>query len=149
MSKSNTWESDLLLLLFNNTDAANIGDAAGLQNSAAAGSLYVALHTADPGETGTQATSETTYTGYARVAVARSGAGWTVSGTAPTQVTNAATITFGACTVGTPTITYFSVGKEASGATAMLYSGILTASLAVSPGITPSFAASALVITED
>lgn len=149
MSKSNTWENDILLLLFNNTLAANIGNAGGLPASTVAGSLYIGLHTADPGETGNQSTSETSYTGYARVAVARSGAGWTVSGTAPTQVVNAATVTFGACTVGTPTITYFSVGKESAGATAILYSGILTASLAVSPGITPSFAAGALVVTED
>ena len=80
MSKTNTWENDLLLLLFNNTDATLIGDAAGLQNSATAGSLYVSLHTADPGEAGTQTTNEAAYTSYARVAVARSGAGFTVSG---------------------------------------------------------------------
>jgi hypothetical protein len=67
MSASNAFETDILLLVFNNTDIANIGDAAGLQNSVAAGSLYVALHTADPGEAGNQSTSETTYTGYARL----------------------------------------------------------------------------------
>ena len=87
MSKSNSCENGWLLLLFNNTDFANIGDAAGLQNSAAAGSLYVSLHTADPGEAGSQTTSEATYTGYARVAVARSGSGWTVTNN---QVQNAA-----------------------------------------------------------
>lgn len=80
MSMSNASETALLNLLFNNTDWANVGDAAGLQNSATAGSFYVALHTGDPGEAGTQATNEATYTGYARVAVARSGAGWTVTG---------------------------------------------------------------------
>jgi hypothetical protein len=146
MSKSNSWENALLLLLFNNTDAANIGDAAGLQNSATAGSLYVSLHTADPGEAGSQTTSETSYTGYARVAVARSGAGWTVTANA---VENAAAITFGACTVGTPTITHFGVGTDPSGAGTLLYSGALTASLNVSPGITPEFAAGDLDITED
>jgi hypothetical protein len=146
MSKGNTFENELLLLIFNNTDIANIGDAAGLQNSATAGSLYVALHTADPGEAGNQSTSEANYTGYARVAVARSGAGWTVSGNA---VSNAAAVTFGACTAGSSTCTYFSVGKEASGATALLYSGALSASLAVTAGITPSFAIGELDITED
>jgi hypothetical protein len=149
MSKSNAWESDLLNLLFLNADAINIGDAAGLQNSLAAGNLYVALHTADPGEAGTQATSEATYTGYARVAVPRTGVGWTVSGTAPTQVANAGAVNFGLCTAVPNTITHFSVGKQAAGATDMLYSGALTASLAVSAGITPSFAAGALVVTED
>ncbi len=62
MSKSNTFENDLLALIFNNTDIADIGDAGGLQNSAAAGSLYVALHTSDPGEAGNATTNETAYT---------------------------------------------------------------------------------------
>ncbi len=147
MSLSNAFENDLLLLLFNNVDIANVGDAAGLQNSATAGSLYVSLHTADPGETGTQATSETSYTGYARVAVARSGAGWTVSGTAPTQVVNAATITFGTSTVGTPTITHFGVGLESAGATRLLASGVLDTSQVINIGGVNTFAAGALKVT--
>lgn len=146
MSKGNTFENELLLLIFNNTDIANIGDAAGLQNSATAGSLYVALHTADPGEAGTATTSEATYTSYARVAVARSGAGWTVSGNA---VSNAAAITFPTCTGGTNTITHFSVCKEVSGASVILYKGAFGSSLAVSNSITPTFAIGELDITED
>lgn len=149
MSASNAFENSLLLLVFNNTDIANVGDAAGLQNSVTAGSLFIALHTADPGEAGNQLTSEATYTGYARVAVARSGAGWTVSGTAPTQAANAAAVTFGLDTVGSETITHFSVGLVTSGASVIVASGALTASLAVSPGITPSFAIGALTVTLD
>jgi hypothetical protein len=149
MSASNTFESDILLLLLNNTNIANLGDATGVRGSTAAGSVFVALHTADPGETGTQATSEATYTGYARVAVARSGAGWTISGTAPTQAANAAAVTFGLCTAGSNTITHFSIGDTTSGATKILLSGALTASLAVSAGITPNFAIGALVATCD
>jgi len=144
MSKSNSWENGLLLLLLNNTDFATVGDATGLQGSTTAGSLYVGLHTADPGEAGNQSTSEADYTGYARVAVARSGAGWTVSGNA---ASNAAAITFGACTGGTNTITHFSVGTAASGTGVLLYSG--TCSLSVSTGITPEFATGELDITED
>lgn len=68
---------NFLNLLFKNTTWANIGDATGLVGSSTAGSLYVALHTADP-SAGNQNTSEATYTSYARVAVARSGAGWSV-----------------------------------------------------------------------
>jgi hypothetical protein len=146
MSKSNAFENALLLLLFNNTDLATIGDAAGLQNSAAAGSLFVSLHTADPSEAGNQSTNEATYTGYARVAVARSGTGWTVTGGA---VDNAALVTFGLCTAGANTITHFGVGAESSGATLLLYKGALTAPLAVSAGITPEFAIGTLDITED
>jgi len=149
MSASNAFESQLMLLIFNNTNAANVGDATGLRGSTTAGSLFIALHTADPGEAGDQTTSEATYTGYARVAVARSGAGFTVSGTAPTQAANAAAVTFGACTAGSSTCTYFSVGVATSGASVIIASGALTASLAVTAGITPSFAIGALVVTLD
>jgi hypothetical protein len=146
MSKANTWENGLLLLLFNNTAFTLVGDAAGLLPSAAAGSLYVGLHTADPGETGDQTTSETTYTSYARVAVARSGAGWTVAANA---VENGGVITFPTGTGGSGTVTHFSVGTSASGAGKLLYKGAVTASKAVGLDITPTFAAGALDVTED
>lgn len=149
MSAANSTENSLLLLIFNNTNFANVGDATGLRGSSTAGSLFIALHTADPGEAGDQTTSEATYTGYARVAIARSGAGFTVSGTAPTQVANAAAVTFGLDTVGSQTITHFSFGVATSGASVIIASGALTASLAVSPGITPSFAIGQLVATLD
>ena len=147
MSASNDFETDILLLVFNNTDIANIGDVAGLQNSVANGSLYVALHTADPGEAGKQNTSETTYTGYARVAVARTAGGWTVAGN---TVSNTATVTFGDSTVGSPTITHFSVGYESSGATKIVVSGALTTPQVINVGGTPNtFAAGALTTTCD
>lgn len=122
MSKTNNFENSLLLLVFNNTDIALIGDAAGLQNSAAAGSLYVSLHTAEPGEAGDQTTNETAYSGYLRVAVARSGAGWTVSGN---QVSNAAAIAFALCGITGATITHFGIGTDSAGAGLLLYSGPL------------------------
>lgn len=146
MSMSNASETNFLNLLFNNADWANVGDAAGLQNSATAGSFYVALHTADPTDAGTQSTSEASYTGYARVAVARTGGGWTVSGN---QVSNTATVQFGECTAGSATVTHFSVGLLASGAGDILYSGALSASRAVSAGITPLFNPATLVGTVD
>jgi len=149
MSASNAFESALLLLLLNNTNIANLGDATGVRGSTVAGSVYVALHTADPGEAGDQTTSEATYTGYARVAVARSAAGWSITGTAPTQAANVGAVTFGACTAGTNTITHFSIGFAASGASIILASGPLGASLAVSANITPSFDAGQLVATLD
>lgn len=146
MSKTNTFENELLLLVFNNTDIALIGDAAGLQNSAAAGSLYVSLHTADPAEAGAQNTSEISYTGYARVAVARSGAGWTVTGN---SVSPAAAITFGAMTAGAGgTVTHFGVGTDVSGAGKLLYKGTVTPNIVVSNGVTPQLT-TATAITED
>jgi hypothetical protein len=146
MTKSNSWENGLLLLLLNNTAFAGVGDVSGLQPSGTAGSLYVSLHTGDPGEAGAQNTSEAAYTSYARVAVVRSGSGWTVSGNA---ASNAAAITFPQCTGGSATVTHFGVGTASSGAGVLLYKGALSASLAVSSGITPEFAIGDLDITED
>lgn len=143
MSKSNSAENSVLALIFNATAWADLAEN---DASSPATALHVALYTADPGEAGAANTNETTYTGYARVSVNRNSGGWTVSGN---SVVNAGAVTFGACTSGTPTITHFGICIGSSGATVLLYSGALTASLAVSPGITPSFAASQITITED
>lgn len=143
MSKSDTFENDWMKLVFNGTAIANLADNAA---TAPLTSLYVSLHTADPGEAGNQSTSEATYTGYGRVAVARTAGGFTVSAN---TATNTSAVTFGACTAGTNTITFFAVGTASTGTGKILYSGALTASLAVSAGITPSFAASALTVSED
>jgi len=120
MSKGNTFENDILLLLLNNTNIANLGDATGVRGSTTAGSVYVSGHTADPGEGGSQTTNEGAYTGYARVAVARSAGGWTVSGN---QASNTAAIPFGQCTAGTETWTHWAVGTASSGAGKILYKG--------------------------
>ena len=137
MSATNAFETACLSLYFLNTDHANVGDAAGLQNSAAAGSFYISLHTADPGEAGSQTTSETAYTGYARVAVARSGAGWTVSGG---NASNAALVTFAACTASPgAAITYFGIGSDASGAGNLFFRGALSASYQPAVGNAPQF----------
>lgn len=146
MSKSNAFETSLLELLFNNTDIPNIGDAGGIQNSATAGSLYVALHTADPGEAGNQTTNECAYGSYDRVAIARSVGGWTV---VTDTATNTALAQFPECTSGSETITYVSIGTSSyPTAGVILYSGALTASRSVSTGIQPQFSASSLVVTE-
>jgi len=146
MSMSNAAEAALLDLLFLNADWANVGDAGGLQNSAAAGSFYIALHTSDPGEAGDQTTSEAAYTSYARVAVARSGAGWSRAGS---TISNVALVQFPQCTGSSATATYFSIGTESSGAGQIVLSGALSASLAISNGIQPQFAAAALTATVD
>ncbi len=127
MSKSNALETALLNLYFLNTGHANVGDATGLRGSTAAGSFYLSLHTADPGEAGTQSTNEVAYTGYARVAVARSGSGFSVSGSALSLVANA---DFGQATAGTFPITayYWGLGVASSGATELEYSGPLVPS---------------------
>ena len=145
MSMSNTGETALLNLLFKNQAWANIGDASGLQPSAAAGNFYVRLHSADPGETGTGNTSEIAYTGYTPVAVAR-GAGFNVSGAV---VSNAGTVQFGECTAGTATVTHFSVCAGSGAGAVIVYRGALGATRNISAGITPLFNAGALSGTID
>ena len=143
MSAGNTFENDLLSLIFTATAIANIADDAA---SAPLTNLYISLHTSDPGEAGDQTTNEATYTSYARVAVARTTGGWTVSsGT----VSNDAAVDFPECTGGSNTITHVAVGTASSGSGKLLISGALSSSLAVSSGITPSFAIGALQFNVD
>jgi len=133
MSKGNTFESDILKLIFN---ATPIADLAADDQSSPATTLTVALHTADPGEAGTQSTSETAYTGYVRVTVARTTGGWTVSGTAPTVVSPVANIDFGECTAAAGgAITHFSVGTGV--ANLLLYSGTVTPNITMAVGVIP------------
>ena len=142
MSKANAFENDLLKLIFNGTAIADIAE-----NDATSPltNLYVSLHTADPGEAGDQTTSEATYTSYARVAVARTTGGWTVTANSVSPV---ASIDFPAATGGTNTITHFAVGTASSGAGKLLYSGTVTPNIAVSSGVTPKLT-TASTITED
>jgi hypothetical protein len=136
----------LLELIFTNTNYANVGDATGLRGSSTAGVFYISLHTANPNETGSQNTTEAAYTSYARVSVARASAQWTVaSGVAD----NDAAITFPAATGGSETETHFGIGSDTSGAGNLFLWGALNSSLAVSNGITPSFAAGSLDVTMD
>lgn len=142
MSKGNTFENDWLKLIFNATAIANIADNAATSPLT---NLYVALHTADPGEAGSQTTSECAYTSYARVAVARTTGGWTVTNNSVSPVAN---ISFPAATGGTETATHFSVGTAASGAGKLLYSGTISPTIAISTGVTPILS-TATAITED
>lgn len=146
MSASNAFETSLLGLIFNNSAITGVGDAGGLLPSAGAGSLYVGLHTADPGEAGDQTTNEAGYTSYARVAVARSGAGWTVAGN---NASNAGAVTWPTATGGTETITHFSIGTDLAGAGNLLFSGALASSLAVSTGIAPNANAGEIDVNAD
>lgn len=142
MSKGNTFENDWLKLIFNATAIANIADNAA---SSPLTNLYVALHTADPGEAGSQTTSECAYTSYARVAVARTSGGFTVTANSVSPV---ADVAFPTCTGGTATATHFSIGTDASGAGKILYSGTLTPNISISTGV-PPLVKNTSTITED
>lgn len=142
MSKANTFENDLMKMIFQATAIANIADNAA---SSPLTNLYVSLHTADPGETGDQTTSEIAYTSYARVAVARTSGGWTVTNN---SVSPAATISFPAGTGGSGTATYFGVGTASTGTGKLLYKGAISPSIVCGSGITPQLTTST-AITED
>jgi len=117
-----------------------------LRATATAGSLYWALHTGDPGEAGSAVTSETAYTGYARVAAARSGAGFTVTAN---SVSPAANVDFGEC-MASPggAISHFSIVNTSSGAGIILYSGTVTPNITMESGVIPRIKTTS-TITED
>lgn len=142
MPKSTTFSNDLVALVFNATAIANLADNAA---ASPATSLYLSLHTADPGIGGAQTTNETAYTNYARIPIARTAGGWDVAlGVAE----NVALAQFAQCGVTGATITHIAIGTASSGAGKVLYAGALSSSLAVANGIQPQFAAAALTVTE-
>ena len=136
MSKGNTFENDVMLKVFHDIDFSWDANT----------SLYISLHTADPGEAGSQTTNECAYGSYSRQAIARDATGFDVSGN---QASNDDLIQFPQCTSGSETITHFAVGTATSGTGQILYKGALSSSLAVSTGIQPQFAANQLTVTED
>lgn len=144
--KGNNNIINYLKLVFQAVNWANVAD-----NTATSPltNLFVSLHTADPAATGDQTTNEVStaaYAGYARVAVVRTSSGWSISSE---TISNVGAVTFPACTGGTgATLTHVGVGSATSGAGVLFWAGPLSSSLAVSNGITPSFAAGQLQITD-
>lgn len=134
MSMSNATENDSLKMFLKGIDPSYRAGA----------TQYLALFTADPGETASLV-AEATYTGYARVLLTKATA-WTDGGS---TFTNSALIQFGACTLGTNALSHFAVVDTASGAVAQMISGALSATLNVSAGIQPQFAAGALSVGAD
>jgi len=142
MPKSQVFSNDLMKAILQGIGIANLLDNAA---SGPITTLYISLHTADPGTSGDQTVNEVAYSGYSRVAIARSAVGWTVTDAVGT---NAAAISFSTCTSGNNTIMYAAVGTAASGAGKLLYSGSLTAPLQVSAGITPIVDLGTFSVTE-
>ncbi len=134
MAIAGTSETAILQLIYNATAWANYADNAA---SSPQTNVAVALHTADPGTPGTQLTSEAGYTSYARVSVARTTGGWTVSGTGPASCSPVSNISFPAGSGGSGTVTHFSTGKTGGGGTAILWSGTVTPNIVTGSGITP------------
>lgn len=130
--KSTIYSGQLLALLFNATTIPNIAvnaTASPLTN------IYVSLLTGDPTAAGTQTTNEVTYTGYARVAVARTTGGWIVTGASVSPVAN---IVFGTPTAAAgATANWWAVGTAATGAGQLLYSGPIAPSIIITVGQPP------------
>lgn len=137
MSKSNYLETQILKAVLR-------GEALDFD---ADDTLYIAFHSSDPGEGGTQDTNEIAYTGYARVALARdtSGSAMAVSGD---TASNQLAVSFPPCTAGSATATHISIGRASSGAGDILYSSALAAPLDISAGITPVAGIGAITVTE-
>lgn len=131
MGKGTTFDNDILKLIFTAVAIANIADNAA---SSPLTNLFVSLHTADP-SAGTQNTSEIAYTSYARVTLARTAGGWTVTGN---SVSPAADITFPNPT-GSPgqVASFAAVGTLVSGAGKVLYAGALTPNVTIATGTVP------------
>lgn len=137
MSKSNALEQQILDYIFLGTAPPWAGDA----------TMYVAYHTADPGEAGDQTTNEASYAGYARVAVSRSGSGFSRTGSV---MSNVPAFEFPECSeVITQVLTHFSYGRNASGAGQIFYKGALTDSVTVTQNATPRSLAGTITVTED
>jgi len=139
MGKSTTFSNDILALIFNGTPIANLADNAA---SSPLTNLYMALHTADPGAAGNQTTNESSYTGYARVAVVRTGSGWSVNAGSVSPNSN---VSWPQCTGGSGTATYISVGTVLSGTGKILYSGAVTPGIAYSNGVVPQMTPSSSI----
>lgn len=135
MSFSNTAETAVLNQVFVGTALAWNGNT----------DLYIALHTADPGEAGTAVSNEATYGSYARATLTRA-SDFTVSGN---SVSNANLEQFPQCSSGSETITYASIVTSSSGAGTIIVRAALNTSIPVSTGIQPQFAAGALSFTID
>ncbi len=142
MGIADNTENNILKLIYNATAWANIADNAATSPNT---NTAVALHTADPGDTGSMSTSEITYTSYARASVARTSGGWTVTANSVSPV---ATIGFPAGTGGSGTASFFSTGKTGGGAADIFLSGSITPAIVTGNGVTPQLT-TATTITLD
>ena len=142
MGKNNVASNAILSLIFNATTWTSVAINA---TSTPLTALFVSLHTADPTASGTQSSSEVTYTSYARVSVARTTSGWTASTAQSTSPV--AAVTFPAGTGGSGTATFFGIGSASTGAGSLFYSGSISPTIVTGSGITPQLT-TATTVTE-
>lgn len=141
MSMANVTEDNILNAYFRAVTIANILINA---TSSPITTISYALHTADPGDAGTQATSEVTYTSYARKTVNRDTTDHSASSGG--SIGPAAAVTFIEGTGGSGTMTHFSAGKTNTGATDIFWSGTVTPNQSLGNLITPSLTTVAMTL---
>lgn len=119
--------------------------------------IYVSLHTGDPGESGASSEVSTSGTNYARAALAASASNWKGTGNEVTgvdsagtggQTKNAVTITFNVPSATWGTVTHFALWDAVSSGNC-LGSGALTTAKVINTSDTVSFAADTLTVTFD
>lgn len=113
--------------------------------------VYVSLHTADPGADG-QTANEVSGGSYARYAATANSTFWAAASTAdPSVIASAQAFTFPTATANWGTVTHFGLWKSLAGTTAadFIGSAALTASQVINNGNTASFATGAITHSFD
>jgi hypothetical protein len=128
---TDNFENDLSLLFFNATTWDGVAEN---DTTSPVTNWQLSLHTASPGESGNQTSNEIAYTSYARVARARSGAGFTVTGGSTVLAANA---DFPAGTGGSGTATHMGLGTASSSTGRLYLLGTVTPNIVTGNGVTP------------
>lgn len=131
MPKSTYFKNAILALIFNGESISGLADNAATDPLT---DLYLSLHTAYPGEDGDQTTNESAYSGYERMPLERSVAGWTVT---DNTVSPTADVQFPYCLSGTETIMYVGIGTTVASASELIYIGVLSPNIEISAGMAP------------
>jgi len=134
MGIHDTFENDLMKLIFNATAIANIADNAATSPLT---NLFISLMTgAAPADAATADASEVTYTSYNRSTTARTSGGFTVTANSVSPVAN---IDFVTGTGGAGTVTYcaLTVIVTPANASKVLFSGTVTPNIVCGNGVTP------------
>ena len=105
--------------------------------------VYVALHTATPGEAGTA--SEASETGYARASISFGAASTDTAGA--TTISNDGAVSIGPIT-GTPTYTHISIKDAASSGNTLFY-GALSSPITLTSGDSVQFGVGNVTVTLD
>lgn len=152
--KSDLYSQAVLEHYFLNLAIANVGDATGLPAAATAGSVYMALCSSIPPESGDPTGVEMTYTDYARLAVPRNATNWEIwtDGSSNLAIRNKLILTYDnpKGDAGSVTATYFAISRTASAF--FDYWGLVTSpvtGLVIGENVQPRALAQTLSFSED